>query len=397
MTTHPPCFLILTVGTGTAGKESNLAAGLRNTIEMTQPRKFWLIPSTNETSTTTADLIREGFDTFVPWSDTQPYLSIENPDSLAHSRSLVRTVIAVARKQLTSQETLIVNPTSGTKQMSAGATLAALDEGIGILHFTIGKRADGVVITGTEQIEAFNASEYFAERDLETARKLYQAGSLVAAASILERHPELAAQASIAKCCHEWERQNYVEARRITSQSHSESLVRLRPHLESLAIAGKKTEADPLIVADLLQTAEVWLSRNDTETTLTIACRALEMGLRLALARETGLVEPYQVTQIENLQLSIPLRERCVNPSRDGKTTILGLDNIARILQEKQNHIGESYFEIRGVRASVAIRNELMHQIRAVSSSEAQTALESISRMLEPLELPRPPHRPASL
>lgn len=397
MSTHPPCFLILTVGTGTAGKESNLAAGLRHTIEMTCPSKFWLIPSTDETSLATADLIREGFDTFEPWSETQPYLQIEKPDSLAHSRNTVRTVISIARKQLTPHATLIVNPTSGTKQMSAGATLAALDEGIVILHFTTGKRADGVVITGTEKIEAFNAREYFAERDLETARKLFQAGSLVAAATILEGHRGLTAQASVAKCCHEWERQNYTEARKIAAHSSSDPLVRLRSHLEQLAIAANKTEVDPLIVADLLQTAGIWLSRNDPETALTLSCRALEMGLRLALARETGLVEPYQVTQIEKLQLSIPLRERCVNPTRDGKTTILGLDNIARILQEKQNRIGESYSQIRGVRASVATRNELMHQLRAVKLPEAQTALESISLLLKPLDLPRPPNRPASL
>jgi hypothetical protein len=42
--------LILTVGTGTAGKHSNLAAGLRRTLELINPEKFWLIPSTDEVS-----------------------------------------------------------------------------------------------------------------------------------------------------------------------------------------------------------------------------------------------------------------------------------------------------------------------------------------------------------
>ena len=48
-------LLILTVGTGTAGKHSDVEEGLANTIRRVQPRKFWLVPSASEKSTPVAD------------------------------------------------------------------------------------------------------------------------------------------------------------------------------------------------------------------------------------------------------------------------------------------------------------------------------------------------------
>jgi hypothetical protein len=43
-------LLILAVGTGTAGKHSDVAQGLAHTIRLVRPRKFWLVPSASERS-----------------------------------------------------------------------------------------------------------------------------------------------------------------------------------------------------------------------------------------------------------------------------------------------------------------------------------------------------------
>ena len=52
-------LLILTVGTGTAGKHSDVASGLARTIDLTAPRLFWLVPSESERSRPVADIIRD--------------------------------------------------------------------------------------------------------------------------------------------------------------------------------------------------------------------------------------------------------------------------------------------------------------------------------------------------
>jgi hypothetical protein len=56
-------LLILTVGTGTAGRHSDVAQGLTNTIDRLRPRRFWLVPSTDPKSVPVADnLLRSHFE-----------------------------------------------------------------------------------------------------------------------------------------------------------------------------------------------------------------------------------------------------------------------------------------------------------------------------------------------
>jgi len=96
-------LLILTVGTGTAGKHSDVAQGLANTIRQVRPRKFWLVPSASEKSTPVADLIRETvaeLKSFAPWSESAPYHAIPNHDDIHECRRLVREVIAAAKREL---------------------------------------------------------------------------------------------------------------------------------------------------------------------------------------------------------------------------------------------------------------------------------------------------------
>ena len=78
-------LLIMTVGTGTAGKYSNLANGLRNTIKMIQPYRFWLVPSSSGDSRAVAELVSEGFSSFAGMLGP-----IENPDDLVCCRRTVR-------------------------------------------------------------------------------------------------------------------------------------------------------------------------------------------------------------------------------------------------------------------------------------------------------------------
>ncbi len=79
-------LFIFTVGTGTAGKHSNVASGLANTIRQVRPRKFWLVPSASENSTPVADLVREdvaALGSFAAWSESAPYHAIHDPKSEA--------------------------------------------------------------------------------------------------------------------------------------------------------------------------------------------------------------------------------------------------------------------------------------------------------------------------
>ena len=178
-------LLILTVGTGTAGKTSNLAQGLVNTLKKSAPRLYWLVPSISPDSIETANLIRENYPNGFTKASHSDFFTIKNPDDIFECRNTMRSVIKEARQYLKEGEKLILNPTSGTKQMSAGATLAAIDEEIGEIVFTIGERADGVVKTGTERLIPFSSRLFLMERDMRIANELFRSGSYKATADIL--------------------------------------------------------------------------------------------------------------------------------------------------------------------------------------------------------------------
>lgn len=258
-------LLILTVGTGTAGKHSNLIAGLRRTIELLAPRKFWLVSSTSEDSLTTAELLSDDSPAFVE------NIPLDCPDDLEACRKHLRDVIAKIRPQLQKDEHLVINPTSGTKQMTAAATLAALDEGIGDIVFTTGERADGVVKTGTERIQTFDASVYFRERDIALAREFLRGGDFFAAERIFFRYKGTnSSDWSKAYTLHHWRRFDYEKA---------------KTHKAELA-----NRSDKDIIADVLGWAFFEYGHGNYDASYQLFCKALELAARQKLgaaARET--------------------------------------------------------------------------------------------------------------
>ena len=188
MSVNSTC-LILTIGTGTKGEHSNLVQGIINTIKISRPFRFWLLPSSSKDSIAVADLVLDGLESdlrshFQEWAPGRRFPEIANHDSLEETRTLVTEVIHHARNSFPDAP-IVVNPTSGTKQMSAGATLAALAAGVASIVFTTGERADGVVKTGTETITPFEVGRWRAEKDAELASNLWSRNLHAGAAEVL--------------------------------------------------------------------------------------------------------------------------------------------------------------------------------------------------------------------
>jgi hypothetical protein len=415
-------LVLLTVGTGTAGPHSNLVLGLQNTLAIVQPDRYWLVPSASPDSTAVADLVRElhpaGFE---PWSASEPYRCISQHDSIAHCRDAVAEVLHHMRTLCKKGDRLFVNPTSGTKQMSAGATLAALDLEVDEIQFTVGERADGVVRTGTERLECFDPSEVFASRDLRIAEELSAAGSHLAAHRLLARHSrafqlnaldlQIVAGssneklktlvrahelASLAQCLHEWERQSYEAARQLAARCNLPQIVPARAFLQELAAAAKSSRPHGAIVSDLLATADLLHRRGDHETSLFLACKALEGGLRLRLFESTGLVDPYSLEILRSLPLSHEILRRAETTSRDAMNTVLGLNQVVDILSELSDPIASAYRADWRFAALVRLRNEYTHAIRPIDPADSQAFLAIVQNLfIAHLSLPAPAPRPA--
>jgi hypothetical protein len=375
-------LLILTVGTGTAGPQSNLVVGLRNTIEMLKPRKFWLIPSASEDSQLVAECVAENFSNFSPLETdaSARFRLIPQPDDLESCRQTLREAIVHARAELQHNETLIINPTSGTKQMSVGATLAALDENIGKIIFTVGDRANGVVITGTERIATFDASAYFRERDYSSASELFEAGAFFAAAKILKHHESYYPQAhALALTYHHWQMLNYSEAANAAA-THCKDLQR---ELDKRRSAGSSTPSK-LILGDLIAWAGHALKTDDAESLLRLSYKALEYAARCALYEyklrpdENGYYDP-------NDFIALKLDDKIVSDfhKKANPKVALGLADICKILENIGDAFGLAYAKDQELKKLLKIRNEIVHAIRPAPMDKAQSLFDRVKNLLK--------------
>lgn len=373
-----PDLLILTVGTGTAGRHSNIAEGLKRTIELVAPRAFWLLPSTSEDSLMVADYVRENLVTFAPLNEREPFLMIAAPDDLEDCRLTIRRAIQIARGRLCVGERLLLNPTSGTKQMTAAATLAALDENLGELVFTVGDRADGVVVTGTERLAVFDASTYFQERDLMQARDATRLGAFTAAERLLSPHRGTQPREyAIAECLRQWQRQNYSSAAAAAARFDDA----LRRHLRQLSEDAAKQAPSPSIIVDLLAWSAHHQNLAESDAALRLAYKALEIAARNRLHMLTGLLPPYLLSAIDSWGISNELRTRLRRCGRDNRV-FLGLNHSMQVLDQMGDVFGSSFQSDPRYHEASQKRNELTHSIAPISSSQAQRLVDLAANIL---------------
>jgi hypothetical protein len=377
-------LLILTVGTGTAGKHSDLAQGLRNTVEKIAPRQFWLAPSSSEDSKVIAELVAEGQPAFAGYLGP-----IEQPDDLSCCRLTIREAIRYVQRFLQKDEKLMVNPTSGTKQMSAGATIAALDEECGDIVFTVGERADGVVKTGTEMIVEFDAAEFFRERDCKMAQNFFEAGDFYAAERLLVRHKEnCRKEYAVSAICLYWQRFDYAKAASAAATYDQ----KLKDHL---SLCSHLDYPDEKILADILAWSFFALRHNEPETGARLAYKALEYAARWFLYKDYHIMSDengyYRADACDQLELSLELKKKLKNLANPN--LILGLKVMVQILAEQKHTFGKAVdWKLLEL---AAIRNENTHGIRPVDQREAQSfydrvlnAVRSVLSDFQPTSLP---------
>jgi CRISPR-associated protein (TIGR02710 family) len=294
---------------------------------------------------------------------------------------MLRQLIAQAKIELQPGERLIVNPTSGTKQMSAGATLAALDEEIGEIVFTVGERADGVVKTGTERIASFSTQVFFAERALREAERLFDAGAFDGAARLLEPYDFLAEAVKardVAACLHHWQRLDFKEARRIAAQSTASALVATRSRLDGLAKGG---ELNLPVLAELLHSAAELRRWGAHEDSLARSYRALELAAKIRLKQEHGIAPPYA---LEALCDAAPSLANKLRITADDGYCAIGLRRSFDILKALNDEFAHEYFAERRLRDLLNLRHETIagHGTENVSPAQADEAARLLDTLL---------------
>ena len=352
-------ILVLTVGTGTAGQHSNLAAGLLNSINSLEvkPTFILLVPSTSEESTGLAELLSEECTT--P-SELAPFeLRIEKPDDLLCARKQIRACLESLRKRFPGKN-ILVNPTSGTKQMTIGCFLAASEiPGIEIC-FIGGQRKDGVVITGTEQNLRFEPNLLHRERALATAETLYKTGALEAVHPLLEEFGQSTHPESVLGLCQSHRQAlRFEPARQAATRSDHPALIPLRSYLGQISTEGRDST---LFVAEVFAGAERLRKWGKDIPAFLAYYQSVEFGVRSALALRHQVKEPYDVNLIAHApHFSTSQAKRFRALARDGELH-LGMHGLHETLVAFGDKNAQSYLEKdSSLRSLLKRRNEFIH------------------------------------
>jgi len=308
---------IVTVGTGTAGRHSNLAQGLVNAIGRRQPERAVLVPSTSADSVALAELVADELGRHAPPVSAEMGARLSAPDDfLACRREMRRVLQAIRAADPTAQ--VVVNPTSGTKQMTAAALVACLDEGLGAVEFIAGERSDGVVKTGTERLAQVDGRRLQAEQALRNALVLLEHGDFAGAAALTAAFgglfPRSAAAAAMLAA---WQRFAYAGA--LQAACGAAELADCRRALDTLRHA---PEVSPERAADLLNLAEREFLYQRPEEALSALYRAVELLARLRLS-ELGVTA-----------------ENCVAENLCHHPQLSLAPRLARSLRAQQEHFG---------------------------------------------------------
>lgn len=345
----------MTVGAGTAGDKSFLAEGLSNTIRLLEPRQFWLVPSASKESIAVADYVRDLHSArFARWSSEADYKTIDNPDDMFSCRTVVESVLHSARLQLAPGEKLLLNPTSGTKQMSIGASLAGVAAGVDTFEFTVGDRKDGVVQTGSERIVSLSTDTLFFERDLRTAAELFKRGDYRGAATLMKRHSNESAKLAEARseAMFNWMRMDYASAIAAGNSLPERSVQRL----QTLA---KSNDTSIVLLGDMVASADAIFGWDEYDEALARYYRVAEQAAKTQLAVAHRIVPPYIVSDI--LKLSLPeCLARNISARAYNSRLSLGLELSLKILDAKNDKL-VPFFSRDGLWDKLQRRNETIY------------------------------------
>lgn len=311
---------ICTVGTGTAGNSSNVAEGIMAAIGYAKPDAVILVPSESEDSIAVAEIIQEGIENTCKYVAIKP---ISNHDNLMHCRQEIAAIIRMSSK-LTASPPIILNPTSGTKQMTTAAVLAAIDEELENIEYITGPRQDGVIITGQEQISQLSARKFIAEKHHRNAVELIKSGSYHAAGEILDSYKDLYPLShAAAKMFYYWSRFDYSRALKWAQVGNNVEWQAARGALNILR------SADNISLERIIDISNYaffhCLEHGEGEEGLAIIYRLVELCAKLRLKElhiDCDNLELAAITGDPELKVASPIVERLRAMSKHGQIQV---------------------------------------------------------------------------
>jgi CRISPR-associated protein (TIGR02710 family) len=345
------------------------------------------------------------------------HFTVPDPDALVscvqHCQQALSWLLNAKKLESNSVR---VDYTGGTKNLSAAAVLAAVPFGISFLYVTGRRRRDagGRVLPGTEKlVPNANPWEVLGVEELRRALHLADLGQFSAARQSLDRlQSRLTGPAAkrmemlveLLSGLSAWDAFDHATAQNIWKkgrlpadlasvaehagdslvQAAAREIVDRLPALKQVVAAipdAPKDRTDP-VLADLIANADRRLAQGQSDLAAQLYYRALELNA----GRRLRALHKLDNGQAPLDKLPEPLRTEAAAGCPDGKTAALGMDQSYRLLSLLDDPQGKKYTgEIEKWRQRAQTRNKswLVHGLQNVSADEAGKLRSAVLAFLE--------------
>lgn len=364
--------LLISVGTGTGYNKKavkSLAGAIAFSVQNHNPTKTFFVVS--KESLNTLRLILPEI------TCEHEIIEISNPDSIHRVYEELKPKFSEIQNQF---DHVIVDFTSGTKAMtSALAVLSTIFEADTLSYIT-GKRENGLVIRGTEEVQAVRPTFIISEKRLSEAAKLFNecrydttlaliaSITKITADSNLKESTTTLRKAAIAYSA--WDKFQHYTAFKSLKSLRSSEFDKNKSFLGKLL---KAEEKEPYWIADLINNAK---RRGDIEHKFDDAVARLY--------RTVELIAQYRLRKEHKLEPSKLYFEQIPNVLREkwgikatGETIKIGLEKDYELLAAKEDIIGKKFIEDKEIGNLLSKRNYsiLAHGLEPLNKEAYQKLL----------------------
>jgi CRISPR-associated protein (TIGR02710 family) len=362
--------LVISVGTGTKPSKQtvdSLAKALAQSVDRHRPDKV-LFVITKESEETTLPTILKNIKNY-----SCEKIKIDNPDNIQQIYETLQPKIHQIRQE---SNHIVIDYTSGTKAMTAALAILATLYEANELSYISGKRANGIVQPGTEQI--ISIRPYFAttEQKIKTAIQFFNKAQYEAATSILNqiqktiKDPAIlnrtAPLLNLAKAYALWDKFQHQKAFKTLKKLDMPELAKNKQFLGQLVNRlTQNKESESHLIADLICNAERrGKEQQKYDDAVARLYRTIELIAQYKLKTQYGI----NPSKAETSKIPKELLEKW-NIANKTETIKLSLERDYELLKAMGDELGQKYEEDKQLKNLLSKRNTsiLAHGLEPVN------------------------------
>jgi len=367
--------LVISVGTGTRPSKQtveSLAKALAQSVDHHHPDKI-LFVVTKESEETTLPVIIKNIENY-----SYEKIKIDNPDDIQQIYETLEPKIRQIREEA---KHLVIDYTSGTKAMTAALTMLATLYEANELSYISGKRVNGVVQPGTEQIISIRPYFITTEQKIKTAIHFFNKAQYEAVASILNQIKNtikdpailnrIAPLLNLARAYALWDKFQHQEAFEILKKIDMPELAKNKQFLGQLVNRlTRNMEPEPYLIADLINNAERKANEQQKyDDAVARLYRTIELIAQYKLKKQYNI----NPSKAETFKIPKKLFEKW-NIVNKTETIKLSLERDYELLEAVGDKLGQKYKEDKQLKNLLSKRNTsiLAHGLEPVNKQTYQ-------------------------